>query len=1091
MKERAVTQLREHSKIYRTFLSMMIMLLLVFSEIPVGMANTGSNRVTIGQFCVFTNESSTGSGLAQLPIQPEPNSLTFVVGASSQPITSTEGFNVELRKTDNIVLGTASKSGIAVVRSRANAATSIGILTISCQNSLSVQDIQSQVEENAQNYAMSFTIRTKQPDELILIITAGFTQVYNGYWTNQYPKVNGERPKGVLGTYVQLAGGVWSSIGADCYLAHTVGDYKIDANYSSTQGAIAMFVIELAMNILPVKVEAPSLPKNLSATFSNSSIILTWTASTQGTYPIAGYAIYRGTSQGNESPTPIATVDANTTSYTDTNVTVGITYYYYVKAFDNQNPPNYSQASNEARVKTQEISETTIFFDDFESYKAGTFPSTGGWALIWDGMGSQYQVITNAMYHSPSKSFQVWGAYGWSSVAERRFDSTARVIGFEASMMADGYPQYDIDGVGSVGFWNREKDTWGKYYVTVEFRSNKYLVVGFINDAGILDYKKIQLYVPGTWYKVKVILDRSTSTFSVWINDELKASGIKTKGTYDINALEVSSAWGGVRCYFDDVRVFTGEEAFTGTFEDDFSVDSGMWSFVENVINNETGVKYQGSAYRDSSAEYMVLTENRDHQGGVILFKKDIFLPFIVEFKYKAGGGTGADGLVFMFYKQREYVPSDGGDLGFVTSHGSRLPIAVPGYGIEFDNHYNGEYNDPSGNHIALIKDNVNNHLAYANDSRTEDNQWHNAKIVVGESSIEVYVDGGLVLTWKGTIDRTYGGLGFSAATGKQNNWHIIDDVRIITEGTPITHPSPPQNLSATFSNSSIILTWTASTQGTYPIAGYAIYRGTSQGNESPTPIATVGSNTTTYTDKDVISGITYYYYVKAFDKQNPPNYSQPSNEISAKIETFTITATADQGGTISPSGSVSVVSGSSQTFTITPNVGYKIKDVKVDGTSVGTVNTYTFTNVTSNHTIEAVFVKQSTQIVIVLKIGNTTFTVNGSTRTLDSPPLIKNGRTLLPIRPVVEALGGTVSWDGTEKKVTISLGSTTIELWIGKNTAKVNDASKPIDSNNPKVVPEIINGRTMLPLRFVTENLGCQLQWDPNTKTITITYQR
>jgi hypothetical protein len=376
--------------------------------------------------------------------------------------------------------------------------------------------------------------------------------------------------------------------------------------------------------------------------------------------------------------------------------------------------------------------------------------------------------------------------------------------------------------------------------------------------------------------------------------------------------------------------------------------------------------------------------------------------------------------------------------------------------------------------------------------------------------------------------------------------------------------PSPPTNFKAVISPNAITLTWSPSVQGTYQIGGYAIYRGVSSGGELPTPIATVSGNTTTYMDTNVSQQITYYYYVKAFDNQNPPNYSQPSNEISAKIETFTITATAGQGGTISPSGSVSVVSGSSQIFTITPNVGYKIKDVKVDGTSVGSVNTYTFTNVTSNHTIEvtfeiitytinassniggsispsglitvnygdsktftiipnsgykisnvkvdgksmgpvstytftnitsnhtieAVFLKQSSQIVIVLKIGNSTFTVNGSTKTLDSPPIIKNGRTLLPIRPVVEALGGTVGWDGTEKKVTVTLGSTTIELWIGKNTARVNGVSKPIDSTNSKVVPEIINGRTMLPLRFVTENLGCQLQWDPNTQTITITYQ-
>jgi len=203
---------------------------------------------------------------------------------------------------------------------------------------------------------------------------------------------------------------------------------------------------------------------------------------------------------------------------------------------------------------------------------------------------------------------------------------------------------------------------------------------------------------------------------------------------------------------------------------------------------------------------------------------------------------------------------------------------------------------------------------------------------------------------------------------------------------------------------------------------------------------------------------------------------------------TCTITALAGQGGTITPSGTVVVNAGTNQTFTITPNPGYHIDDVKVDGVSIGAVSTYTFEDVVVNHTIEASFERE--QIVIVLQVGQTSFTVNGSPNTLDSPPIIKNGRTLLPIRPVVEALGGTVSWDGTERKVTISLGSTTIELWIGKNTARVNGVSKPIDSTNSKVVPEIINGRTMLPLRFVTENLGCQLQWDPNTKTITITYQ-
>ena len=69
-----------------------------------------------------------------------------------------------------------------------------------------------------------------------------------------------------------------------------------------------------------------------------------------------------------------------------------------------------------------------------------------------------------------------------------------------------------------------------------------------------------------------------------------------------------------------------------------------------------------------------------------------------------------------------------------------------------------------------------------------------------------------------------------------------------------------------------------------------------------------------------------------------------------------TITATAGNGGSISPSGPVTVVEGSSQSFTITPDVGNSISDVVVDGSSVGAVTTHTFTNVTSDHTIVAYF---------------------------------------------------------------------------------------------------------------------------------------
>src|SRR5207342_340945 len=74
----------------------------------------------------------------------------------------------------------------------------------------------------------------------------------------------------------------------------------------------------------------------------------------------------------------------------------------------------------------------------------------------------------------------------------------------------------------------------------------------------------------------------------------------------------------------------------------------------------------------------------------------------------------------------------------------------------------------------------------------------------------------------------------------------------------------------------------------------------------------------------------------------------------SFAIDTRTITASAGANGTIAPNGAVVVNYGSNQTFTITPSTGYHVNTVLVDGGSVGAVTTYTFTNVTANHTISA-----------------------------------------------------------------------------------------------------------------------------------------
>lgn len=95
-----------------------------------------------------------------------------------------------------------------------------------------------------------------------------------------------------------------------------------------------------------------------------------------------------------------------------------------------------------------------------------------------------------------------------------------------------------------------------------------------------------------------------------------------------------------------------------------------------------------------------------------------------------------------------------------------------------------------------------------------------------------------------------------------------------------------------------------------------------------------------------------------AFIKDNLLN---PADNFSCgPVMTYSIAASAGAGGTVSPAGNVSVNEGASQTFTINPDVGYVIDDVKVNGASVGAESTYTFTNVQSNHTLSASFAVDS-----------------------------------------------------------------------------------------------------------------------------------
>lgn len=134
----------------------------------------------------------------------------------------------------------------------------------------------------------------------------------------------------------------------------------------------------------------------------------------------------------------------------------------------------------------------------------------------------------------------------------------------------------------------------------------------------------------------------------------------------------------------------------------------------------------------------------------------------------------------------------------------------------------------------------------------------------------------------------------------------------------------------------------------------------------------------------------------------------------------------------------------------------------------------------TANSTLYAKW-KENNEIIFT--IGSRKISVFGREIKNDVAPKIVNDRTMLPIRIVAESLGGTVTWNGELQRVTIQKGADVILITIGADTAYVNGTAVKLDA-----AAFVENGRTYLPLRFVSETLGAQVAWNEAEKTVTIT---
>ncbi|WP_036639996.1 stalk domain-containing protein [Paenibacillus durus] len=117
-----------------------------------------------------------------------------------------------------------------------------------------------------------------------------------------------------------------------------------------------------------------------------------------------------------------------------------------------------------------------------------------------------------------------------------------------------------------------------------------------------------------------------------------------------------------------------------------------------------------------------------------------------------------------------------------------------------------------------------------------------------------------------------------------------------------------------------------------------------------------------------------------------------------------------------------------------------------------------------------------------VMVIGQKTLTVNGTKKAIDSAPLVKNGTTYVPIRYVLDAFGGSASWDPATRKIMVLRGSKALDLTVNKKEFILNGKRQ-----SAEVAPILLQGRTLVPLRLVSEQLGLTVKWEQKTKTVLI----
>jgi len=216
------------------------------------------------------------------------------------------------------------------------------------------------------------------------------------------------------------------------------------------------------------------------------------------------------------------------------------------------------------------------------------------------------------------------------------------------------------------------------------------------------------------------------------------------------------------------IVIYSGEIAAQARWVEDFS------DF------NEDDYHIGQAAYWDDDDEWFVLTEVVQGQSGRLYKLQEFPMAiFNAEFDIFIGGGGGSDGMAFAWVVDFDYQPSGGGELNIQ---------GMEGFAIEFDTYPNGNHQDPNEEHLALVRNGVDQHLAVWQVERgvLDCNEWRHVTVTNFLGHIVVTWEGEEVIDYEiDNYEPFQGHFGYTGATGGDHNWHRVDNV-VIGIGGPV-----------------------------------------------------------------------------------------------------------------------------------------------------------------------------------------------------------------------------------------------------------------------------------------------------------------